>query len=188
MRQRFLMVFAAISMFVYGCGTSKSALDNESAGNGQLPSDFNAANGVLLIEHNVVDKSDRAAVAAAMQSENTYVIAYMTKNRKQMIEYADKNYPYKHEFATPSDIYDANSKYSDKTIYRYALVTSMVKPVQHDRFNERTGQLTSTNYQPIFRFYLYDRLNDKTYAALGHGSSLIMWAYKAAIKKLSGSR
>lgn len=188
MRQLLLSALAAISVFMGGCGTPKSALDNESMGNEQIPSDFNAANGVLLIEHNVVDKSDKAAVAAAAKSKDMYVIAYMTKNSKRMIEFAEKSYPYKHEFATPSDIYESNSKYSDKTVYRYALVTSLVKPIQSDKFNARTGQVTSTHYQPIFRFYLYDRLNDKTYSALSNGSSLIMWAYKAAIKKLAGEK
>jgi len=115
----------------------------------------------------------------------TYRNAYMTKNQKAIMEYADKNYPYKHKFTAQKEIYGPESRYSDKTAYQYALVTSLVKPNQYMKMNSSNRQFQSTRNQPIFRYYLYDRLNDKTYSSLGNGSSLVMWAFKSAIKKLN---
>lgn len=177
------------SILIYGCTTPKSALDNESNGKEQLPANFNSKPGILLIEQSIDDDKSTVSVSAtnSFQTDN-YMNAYMKKNKNNMVEYADKNCKYKHEFASQKDIYGSMSKYSDKNIYRYALVTSLVKPSQHYNVNTSNGQLQSTHYQPIFKFYLYDRLSDKTYAALGNGSSLIMWAYKSAIKKINGDK
>lgn len=189
MQLRFLIT--AISFVsIFGCGTPKSSLDNASSGNEPIPSSFNPTNGVLLIEQSVDDDKSTVAVSTTTSFRtDTYTNYFMKKNKKEMVEYADKNYQYKHEFASQNEIYSAESKYSDKKKYQYALVTSLVKPIQSTKvntdINTDNGQMQSTHYQPIFRFYLYDRLNDKTYSALSRGSSLIMWAYKAAIKKLN---
>lgn len=185
MQLRLLMASAfIISMF--GCGTPKSALDNASNGNEQMPAGFNPANGTLLIEQSIDEDKSKVSVSTNRSFQtDAYMNYFMKKNKEEMIEYADKNYGSKHEFASQNDIYGVGSKYSDKKTYQYALVTSLVKPVQRMDVNKNNGRMESTHHQPIFRFYLYDRLNDKTYAALSKGSSLIMWAYKSSIKKLN---
>lgn len=181
---RFLF-FPAILIFTFGCSTPKSAMDDSSVGNTQIPISFSPNNGVLLIEQ-VIDE-DKSTVSTSTTNSfqtDTYMNYFMKKNRKNIVEFVDKNYQYKHEYASQSEIYNSNSKYSDKKTFQYALVTSLVKPNQHTRVNTDNGQMSSTHNQPIFKFYLYDRLNDKTYSALGAGSSLIMWAFKSAVKKI----
>ena len=74
------------------------------------------------------------------------------KNKKEMVEYADKNYQAKHEFASQKEIYGADSKCNDKKTYQYALVTSLVKPVQRMEVNENSGRMQSTNHQLFFVF------------------------------------
>ena len=61
-----------------------------------------------------------------------------------MVEYADKNYQARHEFASQKEIYGADSKYNDKKTYQYVLVTSEV--------NENSGRMQSTNHQLFFVF------------------------------------
>lgn len=182
--RKYLSIIASLILLI-SCGAPKSAMDNESKGNEDIPASFKPANGVLLIEGSISDdKSQVSTSTTSSMHTDTYMNAWMGKNRNSMIEYADNHYHYKHEFATQNDIYGTSSKYGDKTMYQYALVTSLVKPGQYTKFSDN-GQMQSTHNQPIFRFYLYDRLNDKTYSSLGHGSSLVMWAYRAAIDRLA---
>jgi hypothetical protein len=184
-----LLITSAFLILISGCSTPKSALDTTSSGNEQVPGNFDPNNGILLIEQYVdndnstVELSTTSSVQAA-----SYMNYFMKKNRKNMVEYADQNYKYKHEFTSQNDIYGSNSKYSDKKTYQFALVTSLVKTVQSNSIDTHNGQMKSTHHQPVFKFYLYDRLNDKTYSALSKGSSLIMWAYKSAIKKLNEAK
>lgn len=178
-----LFVSFALALVMSGCSTTKTSLDSSDNPKEPIPADFKPNNSVLLIEQSVDNDNSSVSVSSTYSVHtDTYMNAYMRKNKTSMIDFADKNYPYKHEFASQNEIYEANSKYSDKNVYRFALVTSITKPSQYTSMNN--GMLESTHYQPIFKFYIYDRLNDKTYAALGHGSSLIMWAYKAAINKI----
>jgi hypothetical protein len=182
-RLQFLLAFLIV---VTGCTTPKSAMDNASKGNEEIPKSFNPGKVTLLIEGEVDSDNSSTDLSTTMSVQtDTYMNAYMTKNQKAMMEYADKNYPYKHKFTTQKEIYGTESKYSDRTEYQYALVTSLVKPNQYMKMNTTNGQFQSTHNQPIFRYYLYDRLNDKTYSSLGNGSSLVMWAFKSAIKRLN---
>src|SRR5688572_1666700 len=108
-----LLILLAFLISTFGCSTPKSALDNASKGNGQIPSDFNPNKGVLLIEQTVDDDNSTVAVSTttSFQTDN-YMNYFMKKNKKGMIEYADKNYQYKHEFTSQNEIYSSNSKYS----------------------------------------------------------------------------
>src|SRR5689334_10462985 len=128
MKQRFQLLLAFL-IVITGCSTPKSAMDNASEGNEQIPKLFNPNKVILLIEGEV-DGDGSSTDLSTTQSvrTDTYMNAYMTKNQKAMMEYADKNYPYKHKFTTQKEIYGPDSKYSDKSVYRYALVTSLVKP------------------------------------------------------------
>jgi hypothetical protein len=187
MKKRFQPLFALIILFT-GCSASKSAADVETRGREQIPSMFNPNKGILLIVDSVAGDKSRVDVSMAnsYQTDN-YMNALMGKNRKNMAEHVEKNYPYKYQFASQGDIYSPETKYNDKTLYQFALVASLGKPDQYYKM-ETNGQFNSTHYQPIFTYYLYDRLNNKTYAALGRGSSLIMWAFKDAIKKLKETK
>jgi len=107
----------------------------------------------------------------------------MRKNEKAMIEHAKDNYKYKHQFATLHDIFGTDSKY-DKSAYRFALVTSRGNFMDQTKIRS-DGTTSITVLQPIFQYYIYDRLEGKAYPALSRGSSLIMWAFKGAIKRIN---
>jgi hypothetical protein len=105
-------------------------------------------------------------------------------NKEKMADYADKNLSCKHAYSSQSEIYDTSGRYADRNTYRFALVISLVKQDQHIKAGTSNQ---STHYQPIFRFCLYDRINHTTYAELGNGSSIFMWGFKSAIKKIGKS-
>lgn len=68
-----------------------------------------------MIEQSIdEDKSSVATSANTSYQTDTYMNYFMKKNKKEMVEYAEKNYQSKHEFASQNDIYRADSKYSDK--------------------------------------------------------------------------
>jgi len=189
MKQKLLITCVFFSVLFYECSTPKSSLDYASSGNESIPQNFNPATGVLLIEQSIEDDNSSVNLSTSVSGRtDDYMNYYMKKNKNAMIEYANKNYPSKHEFASQDDIYSPSSKYGDKNTYQFALVTSLVKPNQYTKVYTDGRMPQSTYNQPVFKFYIYDRLNDKTYAALGHGSSLIMWAFKDAIKKISGGK
>jgi hypothetical protein len=189
MRILFSVLFATL-FFILGTGGSvtaqyKTKLDSISTGNNQIPDTFNPANVTLLIEETAdQDSSGVSNSVTVTYRTDEYINAFVGRNKKKMVSYLDENYSSKYEFAAQSEIYGATEKYSDKTVYRYALVISLLKPEQRVKTQFYSGKEESTHYQPVFRYYVYDRLNNKTYAALGHGSSIIMMAFKSAIKKI----
>ena len=186
MKQKFLITCAVISVLFFACSAPKSSLDYASKGNPAIPENFNPATGVLLIEQNIEDGSRVDLSTSVGVRSDTYTNYYMKKKKKAMIEYADKNYPYKHEFASQNDIYSPSSKYADKNTYQFALVTSLGAPGQHTEM--RSDGMHSTHNAPIFKFYIYDRLNDKTYSALSNGSAFLLAAFKEAIQKVNDEK
>ncbi len=158
-----------IAFVLLSCSASKTTLDHASSGSPALPTDFSPGNGTLLIE--------------SSDGKDSYSEHFLSKNQKEMIEYAKDKYKFKHEFASLDEIYGEKSRF-DKTTHRFALVTAVTTASQFSK-TAADGTVRTTVLQPIFRYYLYDRQQDKTYAALSKGSSLIMWAYKAAIKTVA---
>lgn len=178
-----IVSFYALSSFSNGLRMMKSIITNEE----QIPSDFNPSQSSLLIEDST--SGDKSKVYVAINEfyvTDDYINGYLRKRRDDIKEHASKNYPYKYEFTSTDNIYGKGDKYTDKSIYRYALVIELIKQEQHQKiYNDgKFHPYESTHLQPIFRYHLYDRLNNKTYAALGNGSSIIMMAFKAAIKRI----
>ncbi|PSL31784.1 hypothetical protein [Chitinophaga ginsengisoli] len=193
--KNFFSVLCVILLFIWGCSVPgstqryRSQLDSESAGNKPIPDAFNPSDGILLIE-DWADQ-DRSVVKNSVYvsyQTDDYVNNFVTRNKKRMIAYLKENYPSKYEFAAQSEIYGSKAKYSNKTVYQYALVISLVKRSQRMETQFFSGNEGSTHHQPIFRYYIYDRLNNKTYAALGYGASTIMLAFKGAIKRINRKR
>ncbi len=154
----YVIFFAFLGMtLIVGCGGPKTALDNASKGNPQVPTDLDLSKGVLLVE--------------------------IVNNEKRMEKHLKESFPYKYELTDKNAIYGSNDTYTDKNYYRYALVSSVI-PAHEGHRTSSSGMPETYTIQPIFKYYLYDRLNNKTYAALGHGSSLFMWAFRAATKRL----
>ena len=146
----------------------------------QLPPDFVSQSGTILIQ--VEASNDKTPVAlsttSAMYSDE-YINGQINKRKAE--EYADKNLSTKHVCVSQREIYDSTGQYADKNTFRYALIIVLIGQDQHIKAGT---SMQSTYYQPIFRFRVYDRLNNKVYAELGNGSSIFMWGFKSAIKKI----
>jgi hypothetical protein len=181
--KKMLCLFSIVFIMI-GCSTPKTVLDEASAGNEKVPASFNPAQGTLLIEgtmgggKNAVVKLPGSEVA-----ERSYSNFFITKKEKSMTEYANKNYGNKFEFVKPTDIYSSDGKYGDKNAYRWALVTSLREPIQSVSVHANG---TTAHHSPTFKYYLFDRLNNITYSALGQGSPMVLKAFKQAIGKIKG--
>jgi len=146
-----------------------------------FPDSLQSQPGILLIQQDADMDSTPVAVSTYMiMRADVYVSGHV--NKQKMMEYADKNLTCKHECSSQSDIYAQSGKFADKNLYRYALIISLLGQDQHMKAGTTTQ---STYYQPIFRFRIYDRLTRTTYAELGKGSSIYMWAFRSAIGKIS---
>jgi hypothetical protein len=144
----------------------------------QLPAGFNPATTTLLLEHIPEKTTPRSSENSGYDSWSYY---FIRKNDDEMQKYAGKNYQYKYQFATQKEIY-TDTMYADRNAYRYALV-STIMPVDNYMRYMNNGSWKMTNNQPIFQYYIYDRLEGVTYAPLSRGSSLVMWAFKQGLRK-----
>lgn len=159
-----------------------------------IPPDFNPAQGVLLIEDSTSGKQNTLHVTyqggtAFNIGAGDYANAYLKKSKKRMAKYADKHYPYAHEFVPYEAIYDSLSAYSDRNKYRFALVISVIPPkVGGDYRLDRHGNMQMIPATPGFQFHLYDRLNNKMYEALGNSVFTLMATFSKAIDKLTNKK
>ncbi|TCJ17651.1 hypothetical protein EPD60_05535 [Flaviaesturariibacter flavus] len=146
----------------------------------QLPAGFSPATTTLLVEH-IPEKTTPKSSENSGYDAWTYY--FMRKNGDEMEKYLQKNYPYKYQLATQKEIY-TDSAYNDAKTYRYALVATLI-PVDNYMKYMQNGQWKMTNNQPIFQYYIFDRVEKITYAPLSKGSSLVMWAFKQGVRKAS---
>ena len=158
----------------------------QSYSTSQIPEGFPAPEGILLIQ-NDMNKDSTSLSLSMTYSVRTDLFVAGNVNKGKMADYADKNLTFKHAYSSQGEVLDSTGQYADLNTYRYALVISLIKHKQYMRgeTSNPSTNFQSTNYQPIFRFYLYDRKSHTTYAELGHGSSIFMWGFKSAIKKIS---
>src|SRR5207253_2501244 len=105
-------------------------------------------------------------------------VTWPAKQGRIMKEYMQKNYPYKYEFVSVKDL-ENNTKYSDKSVYRFTLVNSYDTHVMHQ------GD-ASQHPLPVgmVDFSFYDRLNKKVYPQTGKGSSLASTTFKPVINTI----
>ena len=168
------------------------AQSKEPAALPALPPDFNPSQGVLLIEDSTDGDNRRLWVTGYGTSYNAeskdYANAYFIKDKKKLIKYAEKNYPYGYEFASHGEIFDSASAYSDRNKYRFALVISIKPPVGSGvRLDNHGNQYTPPSF-PTFLFHLYDRLTNTIYAPLGRGSYQLSPTFQKAINAITGKK
>jgi hypothetical protein len=147
----------------------------EGAEKNQIPEGFNPSVGVLLIEDSAAMDNTGSDMYSNRKYQHTNY--FLLRNRKKMDGYLTENYSYKYEFAPQNAIYSGTEKFFDKTVYRYALVISL--EIREFSFDEKHNQ-------PVFNYYIYDRLNNISYAYLDGGASLIMVAFRKAMKRING--
>ena len=137
-------------LILSSCASPMKTFDSNS--NGWKPKDFVPSKGILLIE--------RA----------------MIKNQQRKIEeYMAKEYSYKYEFVDAKDLSANAAKYNDKTLYRFALVSSYsTHNVHQSNMSQKSLNVTAFDYNFV------DRLNEKDYPSSGIASS---WA-SMTLKKI----
>jgi hypothetical protein len=92
------------------------------------------------------------------------------KRTKMMESNLIKYYPYKYEIVTLQDLEAGEAKYSDTSIYKYALVTSL-RNVQHSSStivstsNGGTNTLSPSVTVTYIYYRFLDRVNNKYYEA-----------------------
>lgn len=144
-----LILFLFVGFFLFGCSPSKMTFSNHAQ---WLPADFDPKTGVLLVEEVVWPKAQG----------------------QKMKEYMEQNYPYKYAFVSAKELADPGGKYSDKTLYRFAIVNSYKDHIMHEfKPNQITISMTDFNF--------VDRLNSKTYPKSGKGSSYASVTFKPFI-------
>ena len=145
-----LSIIAAL--VIYSCTTPMKSFNSNS--NGWKQNDFIPSKGILLIEKSI------------------------PKNQQKKIEeFMAKNYPYKYEFIETKDLSQMDTKYQDKTLYRFALVSSYSTHNIHQLdIGKRALDVTE------FDFNFLDRLNNKEYPKSGIASSWASMTFKKIIE------
>jgi hypothetical protein len=173
MKKNYLFFVIILSVFAYGCGSSKKALTPMKIFSGNLngwkPEGVDAKNGILLVEK---------------------IKSHKDKQHKRIAAYMAKHYPYKYEFFDGDSQLDYG-KYKDTGIYKFVLASN---------FRVKTAQAPNTNYTQMERstgvrevgshqlsvasydFYFIDRQSGKTYPKTGISSSNALITFKEIIK------
>ena len=185
------ILFVSIIYF-YGCGVvatkqttgPRTEYDYYNVKDQQYPIDFSKGNFILLIER--ADEVTHSSLLGFSLTE--YKNFYLNTTERKIKTFADGNCRFNHEFATIQEIHSDTLRFHDRMIYRYALITSC-GPGPSSSLADQLVHNTSTNvYMPMFKFYIYDRLNDVIYSHLYGGSSTIMHAFKAAIDQINDAK
>lgn len=147
-------LFMALCLCVFtllSCAPSKKTFSNSA---NWIPGDFNPREGVLLVEE----------------------VTWPSKQGRIMREYMEEKYPYKYEFVSTKDLQENSAKYSDKSVYRFAIVHSFKTHLMHQYDPSRR-----TLPVGMVDFSFYDRLNAKAYPQTGKGSSLASVTFRPFI-------
>jgi len=99
------------------------------------------------------------------------------KYNNGMIEYLQKEYPWKFEVATYEDIKN-NSKYQDKKIYQFVVLWEDINVK-----NPYTTERSIITYHDL-EGHFWDRSTDKQYSESGYSLNRGMTAYKKIISEL----
>jgi len=108
---------------------------------------------------------------------------------KKLDKAVKKNWPYKYEIVSQDEISGANSKYTDTSIYRYAILNSLSsyrgmreshdpRPSQRGVYTQSTASVTSID------FCFYDRVTQEKYEYSGKHSSFIGMTISAFMKMI----
>jgi hypothetical protein len=136
-----------VSILVSSCAINRTASSNQ-LDISVVPADFNPRQHILLIAELPVKQN------SAERSE---------KRTKEMEGLLKEYYPYKFEIVSLKDIRVENSKYTDTSVYKYAVLNSLRG---HTIITTKSGQQrvmvpkVPTTY---ISFYFFDRVNNKKY-------------------------
>ncbi len=124
-----------------------------------IPKDFDPRKNILLIQS--------AEIHGCMEQGDD--------KQARVVKEGMADYPYKYELAKPADIMNG-SKYQNKDIYRWALLTSRVD--MGDAPGQGTMQVSGAD------FHIYDRKMDKHYAPTGRSNSFLKGVLKYTISNI----
>ena len=151
-----LTVLAVACFFILGIASNTSKL---TFGNSEkwIPADFDPAQTILLVED----------------------FGVSAKAQRKMEAYMSEKYPYKYEFVSLKTIQNNEGKYSDRKLYKYALVYSSHTTFSRDNQTGRDGPTVTG-----FDYHFYDRELDKDYPATGKSSSYAIMTFKPVINTI----
>lgn len=123
------------------------------------------------------------------EQRNKSVTAKMEKTIQQ-------KWPYKYEVVSTDDIVSDSSKYSDTSVYRYAVISSL-SGFRHTTQNTTTthrsnGPSSTVTVSPsatttVIDYRFYDRVERRQYETTGRGSSYVNLAMMNFIKMVEKS-
>ncbi len=152
--------FSIIVSFT-SCWTTSKFLDRATYNTANVPAGYNPSKHILLfVEMPRLNAPDQT---------NTSVTKKLDESLKEY-------FPYKYEIASKEDILNINSKYSDTSVYRFAVSNTLniVTRTTTTTYTQKTA--TGTNKystSPSARttylsFSFYDRINEQQYANTGN--------------------
>ncbi len=122
-----------------------------------IPDDFNPSKTILLVQKFTI-------------SENA---------ESKMEEYMSEKYPYKYEFVSLQTIRSKEGKYSNTSLYKYALIITSHTTTSRDMQTGKPGPTVTG-----FDYNFYNRENDKNYPATNKSSSYAIMTFKPVINSI----
>jgi hypothetical protein len=150
-----MITILCIACFLFqGCKFSKLAYGN---GNKWIPTDFDPASTILLVQEYTLPGKDKQRIE----------------------EFMHEKYPYRYEFVPMKTIKSREGKYADTKSYRYALVftSNLYGAFPVDGMNHSFGQIA-------FDFHFYDRESDRDFPPTYKPSSYASWTFKPVINTI----
>ena len=116
---------------------------------------------------------------------------------KKLDKALKKYCPYKYEIVSPKDIMDTKGKYSDTSVYKYAVMNSLnsswhsttTTTTISDNMGTRSSSVSPSARSTSVDFHFYDRTAQKSYPNSGNATSLMNYtvaAFMDVIKKAKG--
>ncbi len=101
----------------------------------------------------------------------------MKNQQRKIKDFIAKEYQYKYEFVDTKDLTSNVTKYNDKKLYRFALVSSITT------HNIHQGDMSQRALNVgAFDFNFIDRLNNKEYPSSGIASGWASMTFKKIIE------
>jgi len=163
-----LLVLFSIATISFSCMSTKKYVAKESEYDvTKVPQGYDPQKHILLI----------AEMPLLSNREKTNHAVTRKVNRK-----FKKYFPYRYEIASPKEIMSSSSKYSDTSVYRYALGNNIAS-FAHD-------PARSIHTIEIIDFAFYDRVTKQNHPKTGNGFAQIKYtvvALSELIKKAKGT-
>ena len=108
-----------------------------------------------------------------------------------------ENYPYRYEIVSRKEILEENSKYSDSSIYKYAVLsfmeqikrTTTTTVINTDNYGNQTKTSVSPGIiQTLNNFHFYDRTSGKNYPGSELPSSNVKQEFTEFVKTINRAK